>query len=107
MNKLWMVILILGLSSCATYEQQRAATTGAVVGGAAGAAIGANSGRVVEGAVIGAAVGAAAGAIITPPRNQRYNRQHRGYGNNTVIAAPRRNRGDDNEHEREDEHDDE
>ncbi|MDQ6955935.1 MAG: glycine zipper family protein [Mariprofundaceae bacterium] len=106
MNKLLMFMLVLGLSSCATYEQQRAATTGAVVGGVAGAVIGADSGRAVEGAAIGAAVGAAAGAVITTPRNKRYNRQHRGYGKNAVIVAPRRNRGDDDEHEREDEHDD-
>jgi len=114
MNKLLMVMLVLGLSACATYEQQRAATTGAVVGGVAGAAIGANSGRAVEGAVIGAAVGGVTGAVISSPRNQRYgqdrryrgygqDRHRRGYGQGAVIVVPRGYREDDDEYE---EHDD-
>lgn len=109
MNKLLIFILALGLSSCATYEQQRAATTGAVLGGVAGAVIGSDSGRAVEGAAIGAAVGAVTGAVIATPRNQRYRqgRQHRTYNQGAVIVVPRGKREDD-EHKREheDEHDD-
>jgi len=63
MNKLWMLLLLFGLSSCATYEQQRAASTGAMIGGAAGAVLGAESDRVLEGAAIGAAIGAVTGAV--------------------------------------------
>ncbi len=54
----------LACSACATVEQQRAATTGAMIGAAAGAAIGADSGQAAEGAVIGGAIGALAGAIL-------------------------------------------
>ncbi len=103
MNKLLMAVLVLGLSACATYEQQRAATTGAVVGGAVGAAIGANSGRVAEGAAVGAAVGAATGAIIMAPRGGAYKgehnhgngywRHHHGDGNYTHRHNRRNYRG--------------
>ncbi|MBL4759861.1 MAG: glycine zipper family protein [Mariprofundaceae bacterium] len=107
MNKLLMVMLILGLSACATYEQQRAATTGAVAGGVAGAVIGAGSGRAVEGAAIGAVIGGVTGAVISEPRNQRYgqDRHHRGYGQGAVIVVPRGYREDDDGYEYE-EHDD-
>jgi len=111
MHKLLIAMLVLGLSACATYEQQRATTTGAVVGGAAGAVIGAGSGRAVEGAAIGAVIGGVTGAVISAPRNQRYgqDRHHRGYGKGAAIVVPRGDRGhrgdreDDDEHE---EHDD-
>jgi len=94
MHKLLIAMLALGLSACATYEQQRAATTGAVVGGVAGAVIGSDSGRAVEGAAIGAVIGGVTGAVISAPRNQRYgqDRHHRGYGKGTAIVVPRGNR---------------
>jgi len=66
----WIVIrsvaLIL-LASCATPQQQRATTEGALIGGAAGAAIGAQHNRTAEGAVLGGMLGAAAGAILSDP----------------------------------------
>lgn len=117
MNKLLIFVLALGLSSCATYEQQRAATTGAVLGGVAGAVIGSDSGRAIEGAAIGAAVGAATGAATATPRNHDQGRQHRHYNQGSVIVVPRGKR-EDYEHKRkykyereykreyEDEHDD-
>lgn len=75
MNKLWMLLLLFGLSSCATYEQQRAASTGAMIGGAAGAVLGAESDRVLEGAAIGAAIGAVTGATISDSQRAAHNRQ--------------------------------
>jgi len=75
MNKLWMLLLLLGLSSCATYEQQRAASTGAMIGGAAGAVLGAESDRVIEGAAIGAAIGAVTGATISDSQRAAHRRQ--------------------------------
>lgn len=76
MKKLWILMLILGLSACATERQQRSATTGAVIGGAAGAVIGSSSGRAVEGAITGAIIGGVTGAIIAAPQGDPYYGQH-------------------------------
>jgi len=86
MYKLLMIIMILGLSSCATYEQQRITTTGAMIGGATGALIGAESDKVVEGAVMGAAIGAVAGAIILDSQHREYRQvnQHK-----DAVIVPR------------------
>lgn len=63
-HSILITLLVLSLSACATSQQERAATRGAVVGAAAGAVIGADRGKPVEGAIIGGAIGAAAGAIL-------------------------------------------
>lgn len=63
-----LTLSLIAMTSCATVEQERAATKGALIGAAAGAVIGADQGKAVEGAVIGGAVGAAAGAVLAEPQ---------------------------------------
>jgi len=69
-NIILISLLALSMTACATAQQERAATGGALIGAAAGAAIGANSGRALEGAVIGGVIGAAAGAALEDNRRQ-------------------------------------
>jgi len=66
MRRIATITMIL-LASCATPQQQRATTEGALIGAAAGAAIGSQNNRAAEGAVLGGVLGAAAGAILSDP----------------------------------------
>ncbi len=61
------LLMVVFLAACATPQQERAATRGALIGAAAGAAIGAPHHRAAEGALVGGAIGAAAGAILSEP----------------------------------------
>lgn len=63
--------IVIALSGCQTYQQQRAAT-GAMVGGATGAVIGGIAGRSAGAALAGGAIGAASGAIIGAATTPRY-----------------------------------
>jgi len=72
-----MIIAMILLASCATPQQQRATTQGAVIGAAAGAAIGSQHQRAAEGALIGGAIGAAAGAILSDPGNRNVQQPRR------------------------------
>lgn len=65
MNRIILTaIFTMLVAGCATTEQERAATTGAVIGATAGAVIGAQSDRAAEGAVIGGVLGGLTGAIL-------------------------------------------
>ena len=57
-----IAIFILSAPGCATDEERRAATTGAIIGAGAGAVIGGSEGK--EGREAGALIGAATGATI-------------------------------------------
>ncbi len=74
-NLIFILAITLGLSACATVEQERATTRGGLIGAAAGAAIGSTHGRTVEGALIGGALGAAAGAVLEDNSTRTNRRQ--------------------------------
>ena len=59
---LLIVLFALPSQGCATDEERRAATTGAIIGAGAGAVIGGSEGK--EGREVGALIGAATGATI-------------------------------------------
>ncbi len=57
------VLALFTASSCASYNQERGAATGALLGGGAGAVIGHQFGKRDAGALLGATLGAAGGLL--------------------------------------------
>jgi len=68
MRRTVLLAAIISLSACATAQQERTATTGAIVGATAGAVVGSSTNDTARGAVIGGMLGAAAGAMIAAER---------------------------------------
>jgi len=64
MKKYALFAFIALLAACATPQQERATTTGALIGATAGAVIGAQNDRMAEGAIVGGVIGGLTGALI-------------------------------------------
>lgn len=82
------ILAILGVSSCASYNQERSAAAGAALGGGAGAIIGHQFGQRDAGALIGGALGGTAG--LFHGQNEDARQDNRRYG-----GGPRSGGGDD------------
>lgn len=70
MNVRLLFLAVAMLAACATPQQERATTTGALIGATAGAVIGAQNDRMAEGAVVGGVIGGLTGALIGEQQRQ-------------------------------------